>query len=131
MSSVKHRKWYPAVETNVIPVKEGRRIAFGDHEVALFNLGGEYFAIDNRCPHKQGPLADGIVAGKAVFCPLHNLKISLETGCVLAGGQGQVKIYPVKVLQGKVCVAFGESQLHTSENSMCSETEQENTMDVN
>ena len=103
-------RWYPVVDLGSIPLKEGRRVIYGGHEAALFNLGNEYFAVDNRCPHKQGPLADGIVAGKAVFCPLHNWKIDLENGCALSGGKGQVKTYPVKILQGKVCIAFEEGK---------------------
>ena len=67
MNTANCRKWYAVVGTNVVPVKEGRRVTFGNQEVALFNLGGEYLAIDNRCPHKQGPLSDGIVAGKPFF----------------------------------------------------------------
>ena len=103
-------KWVPVADVGVVPLKEGRRVSYKDYEVALFNLGNEYLAVDNRCPHKQGPLADGIVAGKAVFCPLHNWKINLENGCALSGGKGQVQSYPVKILNGKVCIAFGEGK---------------------
>ena len=103
-------KWYPVVEAGAIPLREGRRVVYQDYEAALFNLGDEYLAVDNRCPHKQGPLSHGIVAGKAVFCPLHNWKIGLENGCALSGGKGQVKTYPVKVLRGKVCIAFEEGK---------------------
>ena len=115
----------------MIPKKEGRRIACGHYEVALFNLGDEYVAIDNRCPHKQGPLADGIVSGKSVFCPLHNLKISLENGCALSGGQGRVKTYPVKIIQSKVYVAFEEGKHHSVENQTSSALELENMKDIN
>lgn len=104
----KPRKWYFVAESQSIPNREGRRVSLGDLQVALFRLGDEFLAVDNRCPHKQGPLADGIVAGKAVFCPLHNWKISLETGCALSGGEGQVKKYPVKEIENKVYVAFEE-----------------------
>ena len=102
--------WVPVAGAETIPLKEGRRVSYGSYEVALFNLGNEYLAVDNRCPHKAGPLADGIVAGKAVFCPLHNWKIGLENGCALSGGKGRVKIYPVKILRGKICVAFEEGK---------------------
>ena len=131
MNTASCRKWYPVVETSGIPVKEGRRVSFGNQEVALFNIGGEYFAIDNRCPHKQGPLSDGIIAGKSVFCPLHNMKINLKNGCALSGGQGQVKTYPVKVLQGKVCVAFHEGELHVPDKQESQATDSENMMDIN
>lgn len=94
--------WRVVKDAELIPAKEGRRVKIGENEIALFNLGGDFLAVDNRCPHKEGPLADGIVAGKAVFCPLHNWKISLETGCALSGGTGQVKSYPVKLKDGKI-----------------------------
>ena len=111
-------KWYSVADEGAIPLREGRRVVYQDYEAALFNLGGAYLAVDNRCPHKQGPLADGIVAGKAVFCPLHNWKISLENGCALSGGKGQVKTYPVKVLHGKVCIAFKEGKFCEADTSV-------------
>ena len=117
------KQWYPVSDVNVIPVREGRRVIYGDHEVALFNLGNEYLAVDNRCPHKAGPLADGIVAGKAVFCPLHNWKINLENGCALSGGNGQVRTYPVKIVNGHVCVAFEEGKLSEPSNGGASARE--------
>ncbi len=105
-------KWFRVASVDSIPVQEGRRVYFKKNEFALFNLGGgEFVALDGHCPHKQGPLADGIVAGNAVFCPLHNWKISLNTGCALAGGAGQVKVYPVKVMDRDVYVAFSEGKL--------------------
>lgn len=109
--------WYPVADLEEIPNGEGRRVRYGEFEVALFKLGEEYVAIDNRCPHLGGPLADGIVAGQDVFCPLHNWKISLKTGCVLSGGTGQVKKYPAKSVQGKVCIAFEEGRYkHVNES---------------
>lgn len=98
--------WQPVARTHEIPVREGRKVSFEGHEVALFNLGEKYLAVDNRCPHKQGPLADGLVSGESVFCPLHNWKISLENGCALSGGEGKVKVYPVKIVNQSVCIAF-------------------------
>ena len=108
-------KWIEVTAVNAIPVKDGKRVLYGNYEVALFNLGNEYLAIDNRCPHKAGPLADGIVAGKSVFCPLHNWKISLENGCALSGGKGQVKVYPVKILKDKVCIQFENGMIHDAD----------------
>lgn len=99
-------KWIPVADTHLVPLKEGKRVLWGPYEVALFNLGGEYRAIDNRCPHKSGPLADGIVAGKSVFCPLHNWKIGLENGCATSGGEGQVRVYPVQVIGNKIYINF-------------------------
>ena len=99
-------KWHYVADCADVPLREGRRIHYGDYDVALFNVGDGFLAVDNRCPHRQGPLADGIVAGKAVFCPLHSLKISLESGCALGNGEGSVNTYPVKVVDGKVYIIF-------------------------
>ncbi|MBI3252444.1 MAG: nitrite reductase (NAD(P)H) small subunit [Candidatus Omnitrophica bacterium] len=102
-------QWFPVAELGAIPKNEGRKVSFGEIEIALFNLGEEYRAVDNRCPHKQGPLADGIVSGKSVFCPLHSLNVSLENGCAIRGA-GCVKVYPAKVMGARVCVAFYEGK---------------------
>lgn len=101
--------WVWVAEVGAIPLNEGRRVFCANREIALFNLGKEYLAIDNRCPHKQGPLADGIVAGRAVFCPLHNLKINLSDGCAMAGGAGKVNTYPVRLEEGKIFVGMKET----------------------
>jgi nitrite reductase (NADH) small subunit len=77
-----------------------------ERELALFNLGDRFAAIDNACPHRQGPLADGIVAGTAVFCPLHAWKICLETGIPLAGGEGHVNSHQTKLVGRKIYVAL-------------------------
>ena len=106
---MKQVKWYFVAETASIPKNEGRKVCFGGKEFALFNLGSEFRAVDNRCPHKQGPLADGIVSGRSVFCPLHSLKVSLENGCTPAGSC--VTVYPVKVIDKKVHIAFHEGML--------------------
>jgi nitrite reductase (NADH) small subunit len=110
MSDVSVHKWFLVAHINEVPLKEGKRVLYQNHEIAIFNLGNEYLAIDNQCPHKKGPLADGLVAGNAVYCPLHNWKIDLKTGCAISGGIGQVKTYPVKVMQNKIYVAFEEGK---------------------
>lgn len=109
--SILEEKWTVVADTDLVPLREGKRVVCGTYELALFNLGDGYRAVDNRCPHKSGPLADGIVAGKGVFCPLHNWKIDLESGCALSGGKGQIKVYPVKVEDGKIWIDFQHGKL--------------------
>jgi nitrite reductase (NADH) small subunit len=111
------RKWYPVAKLEEIPQREGKKILWNQLEVALFNINETYLAIDNRCPHKQGPLSDGLVAGNSVFCPLHNWKIDLGTGCALSGGKGQVKSYPVKVASGMIYIAFEEGAFQECSDS--------------
>ena len=63
-----------------IPEGEGKAIALGDREIALFNLGGEFFALDNVCPHRGGSLGSGAVDGEIVICPLHGWEFNIKTG---------------------------------------------------
>ncbi|MFN0117774.1 MAG: nitrite reductase small subunit NirD [Elusimicrobiota bacterium] len=102
----KNIHWVPVANKNLIPKNEGRKVIWGKKKIAIFNLGDEFLAVDNQCPHKQGPLADGITAGKAVYCPLHNWKIDLKTGCTLAGGEGKVKSYPVMIKGSDIYIGF-------------------------
>jgi nitrite reductase (NADH) small subunit len=77
--------WIRIAYCRDIPLREGRAVKVGDREIAIFNLGDRFLAIENRCPHKGGPLADGIVSGATVVCPLHAWKMSLETGEGVSG----------------------------------------------
>jgi len=73
--------------------------------VAVFRTGtDEVFALNSACPHKAGPLADGIVHGNTVTCPLHSWVISLETGAVQGDDQGQVATYPTQVQAGRILI---------------------------
>jgi len=77
-------KWHPICQIGEIPRFGGRTVRAGQMEIAVFRLSDDRIrAVDNFCPHKQGPLADGIVSGDTVICPLHARKISLESGEVL------------------------------------------------
>jgi nitrite reductase (NADH) small subunit len=74
--------WARITAVENIPLREGRSVEVGGHDLAIFNLGNRFLAVENRCPHRGGPLADGIVSGSTVVCPLHAWKIDLMTGGV-------------------------------------------------
>lgn len=77
-------------------------VAGGD-EIAVFRtLRNEVYALVNRCPHKHGPLSQGIVHGTVVTCPLHSWNISLKTGEVLGDDEGCVPTVPMKVDAGRM-----------------------------
>ena len=76
------KTWVRVASCDAVPPREGRAAIIGSREIAIFNLGDRYVAMDNRCPHQSGPLCDGIVAGDAVVCPLHAWKVKLDTGVV-------------------------------------------------
>ena len=72
--------WTKITRVENVPPREGRPVTIGDMEIAIFNLNGRFHTIENACPHKGGPLCDGIVTGTAVVCPLHGRRFDLETG---------------------------------------------------
>jgi nitrite reductase (NADH) small subunit len=102
------RCWIWITEVDNVPLREGRVVSVAGRELALFNVGGRIFATDNRCPHKGGPLADGIVTGEAVVCPLHGWRVRLADGRVdRPGGEGAcVETYPTYVDNGIIVVGL-------------------------
>ena len=116
-------QWIRIAPTHDIPPREGRAVVVGDREIALFNLGpstelgagpstglgasDRFLATDNQCPHKGGPLCDGIVTGTSVVCPLHAWKVNLANGQVERPSHGKdhcVTTYPTRVDDGVVSI---------------------------
>ncbi|HXG18141.1 MAG TPA: nitrite reductase small subunit NirD [Methylomirabilota bacterium] len=92
---------------NFIPLGEGRAYIVNDVTIAVFRQrDGRLFAADNACPHRGGPLADGIVGAGKVICPLHAWKFDLETGRCL-GENATIRTYPVQVVNDHIVVAIG------------------------
>lgn len=87
-----------------MPVLGSRVVDSDGHgRIAVFRTStDEIFAMRDKCPHKAGPLSQGIVHGKTVTCPLHSWKIQLEDGQVVAPDVGCVKHFPVKVENGEI-----------------------------
>jgi len=69
-----------------VPPGEGRAILVGGKRVALFRAEDAWYALDATCPHRGGPLEDGIVARRTVICPLHERRFDLATGHECTGG---------------------------------------------
>lgn len=75
----------------------------GGPEIAVFRtIAGDVYALVNTCPHKQGPLSQGIVHGDSVSCPLHNWRISLRTGAALGDDEGCTPTIPLKLDAGRI-----------------------------
>lgn len=75
----------------------------GGEEIAVFHtMGGQFYALVNTCPHKQGPLSQGIVHGDSVSCPLHNWRISLKSGEALGDDEGCTPTIPLKIDGGRI-----------------------------
>ena len=72
-------------------------------DIAIFrNTEDRVFALLDRCPHKGGPLSQGIVFGERVACPLHNWTVELTNGCAVAPDEGCTKSFPVRIEKGRV-----------------------------
>ena len=98
--------WQAICAVDDIPVLGARRVARPQGlDVALFrNADNEVFALLDRCPHKGGPLSEGIVHGTSVTCPLHNWVFDMNTGAAQGADQGTVRTYPIRVQQGRVLI---------------------------
>lgn len=80
-----------------IPPEEGRAFTLGRYEIAVFNLGGEYYALENSCPHQGGPLADGWLEGPLVTCPWHGWCFDVRSGKMTLGDFARVPRFDVDV----------------------------------
>jgi nitrite reductase (NADH) small subunit len=88
----------PAMGARTLPVQGGQ-------EIAIFRTStGSIHALVNRCPHKNGPLSEGIVHDTSVTCPLHNWRISLLTGQALGEDKGCTPVIPVKIDVGRIYI---------------------------
>ncbi len=86
----------------------GSRVVAGPKgDIAIFRAADDQvFALDDRCPHKSGPLSQGLIYGKRVACPLHNWQIELESGEAVAPDQGCAHRHPVRVENGRVLLGL-------------------------
>lgn len=132
-----NERWARIAYCRDIPLREGRSVKVGAREIAVFNLGDRFLAVENRCPHKGGPLADGIVSGSTVVCPLHAWKMSLETGQGVNGPSASscVETFRTRVEGGIVLLELkevpGQSQAepaHEDLPKMCLQSNQVPTM---
>lgn len=90
--------WIDIGLTTDIPPQGARRVQTGYGELAVFRTtDNRFFALENSCPHKKGPLSEGIVHGDRVTCPLHNWVIELSTGDVVGPDEGCATTVALKV----------------------------------
>ncbi len=86
---------------DLVPLGEGRNFDLGDERVAVFRTrDGQVFATQSACPHAGGPLADGILGGTTVVCPLHSRKFELSTGACRDGDCRPLATYPIVICDG-------------------------------
>ncbi len=96
-------KWVAVGKPNDIPTLGARVVKTARGPIALFKTRtGKIFALLDRCPHKNGPLSEGMVHGTTVTCPLHGLNIHLDSGTAVAPDKGCVPRFPVKIEDGRI-----------------------------
>ena len=95
--------WIDIGPLSDIPPQGARVVKTAHGCIAIFRTAtDQVFAIDDACPHKGGPLSEGIVHGNHVTCPLHAWVFSLETGMAQGADAGQVAHYPTLIKDGRI-----------------------------
>jgi len=109
-------EWIDIGTLDDIPQRGARCVTTRDGRVAVFRTHNDrVFALDNQCPHRGGPLSEGIVHGTSVTCPLHNWVLSLETGQALGADEGAVRTIAVKVDDRRIFLALRPPSLMAAE----------------
>jgi nitrite reductase (NADH) small subunit len=100
-------RWFEIGALESIPRLGARVVKSPQGDIAVFRTRtDEVFALDDACPHRGGPLSQGIVHGRQVTCPLHAWCIGLADGRAVAPDEGQVRRYPVEVRDGKIYLSL-------------------------
>lgn len=103
--------WVKIGTLDSIPVQGARRLCRTHlgKPVAVFRTGeNRIFALIDECPHKKGPLSEGIVAGHTVACPLHGMVIDLENGTAVLPDEGKAETLSVSIIDGEIFVHIPE-----------------------
>lgn len=84
MGAIPMSKWIYFAKINEIPLGAHKAITINGTPIVLFNLEGEYYAIENRCTHEDFPLSEGCIIDNQISCPLHGARFNIKTGVVTA-----------------------------------------------
>jgi len=87
-----------------IPQGKVKKVEVGDREVAIFNIKGKFYAVDDMCPHLGGPLSEGRRKGEVVTCPWHGWQFSLTDGTSVTQPSVTLRCYPIKVKENDLLI---------------------------
>jgi 3-phenylpropionate/trans-cinnamate dioxygenase ferredoxin subunit len=97
--------WVDVAKLGELPPGQRRIVDVDDVQIAVFNLGGEYYAIEDVCTHDYAPLADAKLDGDEIICPRHGARFCIRTGAVMAPPAYEpVPTFPVRIHEGRVQV---------------------------
>jgi nitrite reductase (NADH) small subunit len=102
-------------DVSQVPLGEGRNFDIDGLVITVFRTrSGEVFATQPKCPHRQGPLADGLLGGTLLVCPLHDMTFELRTGLSVAG-DCRLRTYPVRTADdGRIMLALVNEPIEVS-----------------
>jgi nitrite reductase (NADH) small subunit len=107
--------WYEIGSLDDIPRRGARCVMSPDGRIAVFRTADDrVFATEDRCPHRGGPLSQGIVHGAAVTCPLHGMVLSLESGEALGADEGRVRTIPVRIEGGRLLIQLAARRVRAA-----------------
>lgn len=108
--------WIEIGTVDDIPPLGSRVVRTPMGDIAVFRAAGDaIFALNDKCPHKGGPISQGIVHGEQVTCPLHNQIIDLKSGTFASGECGRSRTYPVKVEDGVISLILDVAHMAAAE----------------
>ena len=97
---------HKACKTSEIAEGSGKKFEIEGNRIAVFNVAGKFFAIDDTCKHKRGTLARGTLTGHTVSCPQHGWKLAVTTGHCSTNPDGHNRSYPVTIESDEVFIEF-------------------------
>jgi nitrite reductase (NADH) small subunit/3-phenylpropionate/trans-cinnamate dioxygenase ferredoxin subunit len=97
-------EYVPVAEVNSLAEGQGRSIHVRGREFALFHLEGQFYAIDNTCPHRAAPLGAGYLERGCVYCPMHGWQFDVKTGACINVPDRPVRSYRTQVANGQVMI---------------------------
>jgi|TARA_B110000495_G_scaffold130518_1_gene113751 NAD(P)H-dependent nitrite reductase small subunit len=97
-------KYIKVLKCDDLEIGKSAIIEVGDKEIALFNYKGDYYAIDNICPHRGAPLGEGRIEEGILICPNHEWRFELKSGWCPQNPELSTEVYPIKVHEDKIYV---------------------------
>ena len=96
-----------AADKTAVPSGEGIVVEVEGKKIALFQNDGEFYATDNTCVHRGGPLGEGLLEGTTVVCPWHGWEFDVSSGACLTNPKAKIKVYPTRVEGDDLLVDLG------------------------
>ena len=110
-------KYIKVLKCDDLEIGKSAIIEVGDKELALFNYKGDYYAIDNVCPHRGAPLGEGRIEEGILICPNHEWRFELKSGWCPQNPELSTEVYPIKVHEGKIYVRLEKAKVEGAAGS--------------